>query len=122
MADHAEKHVQENRTSRHEYVRQLVDAYRTTPGTSGQVRRADCLLADQLYDQGVPLAAVENALVLATARRLLRPEGVPPLPPVRSLHYFRAVIDEVMLSDVGEDYYQYLRGKIAKFKHAKIER
>jgi hypothetical protein len=121
MADHAEKHVQENRTSRREYVRQLVDVYRTTPGTSGQVRRADRLLADQLYDQGVPLAAVENALVLATARRLLRPEGAPPLPPVRSLHYFRAVIDEVMLSDVGEDYYQYLRGKIAKFKHAKIE-
>ncbi len=93
----------------------------TTPGTSGQVRRADRLLAEQLYDQGVTLAAVENALVLATARRLLRPEGAPPLNPVRSLHYFRAIIDEVMQLDVSEDYYNYLRGKIAKFKHAKIE-
>jgi len=113
--------VQENRTSRHEYVRRLVDAYRTTPGTSGHVRRADRLLAEQLYDQGVPLTAVENALVLATARRLLRAEGSPPPNPVRSLHYFRAIIDEVMLQSVSEDYYHYLRGKIAKFKNAKIE-
>ena len=113
--------MQENRISRHEYVRRLVDAYRTTPGTSGQVRRADRLLAAQLYEQAVPLAAVENALVLATARRLLRPEGAPPLTPVRSLHYFRVVIDEVMLSEVSQDYYHYLRGKIAKFKNAKID-
>jgi hypothetical protein len=113
--------VQQNRISRHEYVRRLVDAYRTTPGTHGNVRRADRMLAEQLYDQDVPLTAAENALVLATARRLLRPEGAPPLNPVRSLHYFRAVIDEVMRSDVSEDYYHYLRGKIAKFKHAKIE-
>lgn len=113
--------MQENRTSRHDYVRQVVDAYRITPGTSRHVRHADRLLAEQLYDQGVPLTAVENALVLATARRLLRPEGVPPLTPVRSLHYFRAVIDEVMQLHVSEDYYHYLRGKIARFKHAKIE-
>jgi len=113
--------VQENRISRHEYARRLVEAYRTTPGTQGNVRRADRMLAEQLYDQGVPLTAAENALVLATARRLLRPEGAPPLNPVRSLHYFRAVIDEVMRSDVSEDYYHYLCQKIAKFKHEKIE-
>jgi len=112
--------VQENQISRHEYVRRLVDAYRTTPGTHGNVRRADRLLAEQLYDQGIPLTAAENALLLATARRLLRPEGAPPLNPVRSLHYFRAVIDEVMGLDVSQDYYHYLRGKIARFKKAQI--
>ena len=112
--------MQENRISRHEYVRRLVDAYRTTPGTHGNVRRADRLLAGQLYDQGVPLVAAENALVLAAARRLLRPEGAPPLNPVRSLHYFRVVIDEVMRMDVSEDYYDYLRGKIVRFKKTQI--
>lgn len=113
--------MQENQISRQEYVRRLLDAYRTTPGTAGHVRRADRLLAGQLYDQGVLLIAVENALVLAAARRLLRPEGAPALNPVRSLHYFRAVIDEVMLQPVSEDYYHYLRGKIAKFKKTEIE-
>jgi hypothetical protein len=113
--------VPESPINRVEYVRRLVDAYRTTPGTAGHVRRADRLLAGQLYDQGVPLTAIENALVLATARRLLRPEGATPLTPVRSLHYFRAVIDEVMLQSVSEDYYYYLRGKIAKFSNTNKE-
>jgi hypothetical protein len=112
--------MQDNRISRHEYVRRLVDAYRTMPGTHGKVRRADRLLAGQLYDQGIPLTAAENALVLAAARRLLRPEGAPLLNPVRSLHYFRAVIDEVMRLDVGEDYYHYVREKIERFKKAQI--
>ncbi len=111
----------ENPIRKHEYVRRLVDAYRATPGTAGHVRRTDRLLAGQLYDQGVPLATVENALVLAAARRLLRPEGSSPLTPVRSLHYFRPIIDEVILMPVNEDYYHYLRGKIAKIRCANNE-
>ncbi len=105
----------ETQISRQEYIRRLLDAYRTTPGTTGYARSADRHLAGTLYDQQVPLAAVENALVLATARRLLRPAEAPPLGLVRSLHYFRAVIDEVMGLSVGEDYFSYLRGKIEKF-------
>jgi hypothetical protein len=104
-----------NQIGRQEYVCRLLDAYRTTPGTSGYIRSADRQLAGAMYDRQVPLPAVENALVLATARRLLRPADAPPLGPVRSLHYFRAVIDEVMGLSVGEDYFCYLRGKIAKF-------
>ncbi len=105
----------ETQISRQEYIRRLLDAYRTTPGTSGYVRSADRHLAGALYDQQVPLSAVEHALVLAAARRLLRPSEAPPLGLVRSLHYFRAVIDEVMTLPVGEDYYCYLRGKIEKY-------
>jgi len=52
-----------------DYVRRLLDAYRTTPGTCGAVRRPDRLLAAQLHQRGVPLEAVENALTLAAARR-----------------------------------------------------
>jgi hypothetical protein len=107
-----------NQIGRQEYVRRLLDAYRTTPGTTGHIRSADRHLAGALYDQQVPLAAVEHALVLATARRLLRPAEAPPLGLVRSLHYFRAVIDEVMTLPVGEDYYCYLRGKIERHTKA----
>ena len=113
--------MQKNPISRQEYVRRLLQAYRTTPGTTGHVRRDDRRLAAQLYEQVVPLTAVENALVLATARRLLRPEDAPPLAPVRSLHYFRAVIDEVLNTTVSDEYFHYLRGKIAKIRNIKIE-
>jgi hypothetical protein len=60
-----------------EYVRQVLDAYRKTPGTMGTVRRADRLLAAQLYQRGLSLKVIENALVLAT-RRLIRPPDAPP--------------------------------------------
>lgn len=59
--------MEETRANQEEYVRQVLDAYRKTPGTIGNVRRPDRLLAAQLHQRGVPLANVENALVLAAA-------------------------------------------------------
>ena len=98
-----------------EYVRRLLEAYRTTPGTGGAVRRADRLLAAQLHERGVPVEIVENALTLAAARRLMRPEGSPPLGTVRSLAYFAPVIEEVLQTRAGPDYFRYLRSKIQRF-------
>jgi hypothetical protein len=99
---------------RSEYVRRVLEAYRTTPGTCGAVRRADRLLASQLHERGVPAEAVENALILAAARRFMRPAGAPPLSTVRSLAYFVPVIDEVLQAAVGPDYFLYLRGKLQR--------
>jgi hypothetical protein len=56
-----------------EYIRQVLEAYRKTPGTSGTVRRPDRVLAGQLYQRGVSVSVIENAFVLAAARRLMRP-------------------------------------------------
>jgi hypothetical protein len=95
-----------------DYIRQVLDAYRRTPGITGIVRHNDRLLAAVLYDRGVPLLAVENALVLAAARRLFRSPDAPTLQPVRSLHYLMPVIHEVLALHVGQDYYRYLQFKI----------
>jgi hypothetical protein len=104
--------VEPNRSSRDEYVRKVLDAYRQTPGTSGSVRRQDRLLAAHLHDRAVPLKTIENALILAAARRLLRPADAPPLAIVRSLAYFQPVIDEVQELKVGDDYFQHLRRRL----------
>jgi len=98
-----------------EYVRQVLEAYLRTPGTTGTIRRPDRLLAAQLFAHGVPIEAVENALVLAASRRLLRPAGLPPLGTVRSLAYFSPVIEEVLGLRLSPDYFQYLRQKIQRF-------
>ena len=97
-----------------EYVRQLLEAYRNTPGTMGTVRRADRLLAVQLYRRGLSLKLIENALVLAATRRLVRPADAPPLATIRSLAYFLPVIEEVLESNVSPDYFDYLRHKLAR--------
>ena len=99
---------------RQDYVHELLEAYRATPGTMGTVRRPDRQFAGQLYDRSVPLAVVLNALVLATARRLTRPHDAPPLPTVRSLAYFLNVIDEVLTLDAGDDYFHYLRESLKR--------
>jgi len=39
---------------------------------------------------------MENPLVLAATRRLIRPTDAPPLGPIRSLAYFLPVIEEVL--------------------------
>jgi hypothetical protein len=101
---------------REEYVRKVLEAYRNTPGTCGNLRRPDRMLAVQLYQRGVPLLAVENALVLAAVRRLIRPADAPPLTTVRSLAYFLPVIEEVLETEVGEAYFQYARQKLQRLR------
>ena len=103
----------ENRPSQEEYVRQVLEAYRQIPGTLGAVRRADRLLAAQLYQRGLSVKVIENALVLAATRRLIRSTDRPPLSAIRSLAYFLPVIEEVLESRVSPDYFQYLRHKLA---------
>jgi hypothetical protein len=97
-----------------EYIRQVLEAYRKTPGTMGTVRRADRMLAMQLYKRGVSASVIGNAFVLASARRLVRPVDAPPLGTIRSLAYFLPVIEEVLAMRVGPDYFQYIRRKLEK--------
>ena len=97
-----------------EYIRQVLEAYRKTPGTSGTVRRPDRVQAAQLYQRGVSLTVIENALVLGAMRRLVRPAEAPPLGPIRALAYFLPVIEEVLGLRVSPDYFRYLRHKLER--------
>ena len=102
-----------------DYVRRLLDAYRLTPGTCGAVRRPDRVLAAQLHQRGVSMEAVENALVLAAARRLIRPAGAAPLGTIRSLAYFSPVIEEVLQLHVSQEYFHHLRHKLQRAASAR---
>jgi hypothetical protein len=114
----AEVAVEDHQISLAEYVQKILGAYRQTPGTAGIIRRPDRVLAVQLYHRGVPLATVENALILAAVRRLIRPADAPPLNTIRSLAYFSPVIEEVLALRVGQDYFQHLRHKLQRFYNA----
>ena len=97
-----------------EYIRQVLEAYRKTQGTMGTVRRVDRTLAAQLYRRGVAVTVIENAFVLAAARRLIRPADAPPLGTIRSLAYFLPVIEEVLEMRVSPDYFQHVRRKLER--------
>jgi hypothetical protein len=97
-----------------DYIRQVLEAYRQTPGTMATVRRADRMVAAQLYQRGLSVKVIENALVLAATRRLIRPAHAPPLGAIRSLAYFLPVIEEVLELRVSPDYFDYLRHKLTR--------
>jgi hypothetical protein len=102
-----------------EYIRQVLEAYRKPPGTMGTVRRADRMLAAQLYQRGVAVTVIENALVLAAARRLMRPADAPPLGTIRSLAYFLPVTEEVLDMRVSPEYFQHVRRKLERVASAR---
>ncbi len=97
-----------------QYIHQVLEAYRKTPGTTGTVRRPDRVLAGQLYRSGVSVNVIENAFLLAATRRLIRPANAPPLGTIRSLAYFLPIIEEVRELRVSPDYFQYLRHKLQR--------
>jgi hypothetical protein len=100
--------------NRENYIKQVLDLYRCTPGTLGRIRREDRLLAADLHDRGVSLATLETAFVLAAARRCFRPSDARPLTPIRSIHYFMPVLEEILANPLDAAYITYLKLKIKR--------
>ncbi len=100
-------------TEEQAYVAELLALYRSAPQGSLRVRPADRDLARSLFRRNVPLDIVGAALLLATARRIHRPPTAPPLQPVRSLHYYLPVIEELLAAPPPPGYVTYLRSKVA---------
>jgi hypothetical protein len=104
------------------YVKRVLDLYRRTPGTSGRARPADRRLAATLCSRRIPIATVETALLLAVARRNLRPTGAPQLPRIATLHYFLPLIDELLAAPPDAAYLHYLRARLAAVAPALVSR
>ena len=95
-----------------EYIEAVLALFGDLPDTPRRVSASDQWLAHRFYADGVPLAVVETALVLGSLRRLVRPPDAPPLPPVRSLAYFRPVVEELRTHPAPGGYLDYLRLKL----------
>ena len=77
------------------YVSSVLTLYVDLPDTPLRATASDQWLARRLHDDAEPLCVLETALLLGSLRRLIRPADAPRLSPVRSLAYFRPVIDEL---------------------------
>lgn len=107
-------------SEREEYVSRVLKLYLGLAETPGRASRPDRRLAEELYEKQIELGEVEAAMILASARRLLRSADAPRLGPIRSLHYFLPVIEEVRRVPVSADYIEYLRGKLAAFEEGRL--
>ncbi len=99
------------------FLEAVLGTYSWLPGTPDRPGRQDRRLALDLCRRGVPLRTVRAALILATARRTIR--SGPPLPQVRTLHYFLPAIDEVLAHPLDPGYVDYLAAKLMPFASKK---
>ncbi len=98
------------------YVDKVLGWYLSFPDTPSRSSRYDRKLAIELCRRQVSLSVVESAFLLATTRRRLRDPKLPPLPPVRSLHYFLPLIEEILASPLPTGYPEYLREKLRRHR------
>lgn len=88
------------------YHRSILHCWYALPCTRGRPPRSDRAVLLQLYRGGIHLSLVLIAFRLASARRS------PDLPPVRSIAYFRHIIDELLEAD--PDYVAYLDARLPR--------
>ncbi len=94
--------------TKREYVADVLREYTSLPHTPDRPRPYDRRLAAELHSQHVPRNTISVAFVLAIVRRSIRPASEPPLDPIRSLAYFRPIIQQLLKQPLAESYIQYI--------------
>jgi hypothetical protein len=94
------------------YRQTLIDLYLRLPDTPRRLSRFDLCLVRQLWERQIPLTTAETAFLLASSRRAVRRPDAMPLGPIRSLHYFLPVIEELLNTPVPQSYLAYLRSTV----------
>ena len=102
----------QDHTREQSYVSIVLAIYTALPETPTRARTADRKLAQSWNQSGITLEVVESALLLGQLRRLARPPDYPKLTPIRSLHYFVPVIEEVLEKPLPEGYVEYMKSKL----------
>jgi hypothetical protein len=96
------------------YRQAVIALYLRLPETPRRLSRFDLRLLDQLWQRQIPLTLIETAFLLASVRRAARRPDAIPLGPIRSLHYFLPVVEELLHTPLshGNSYLAYLRTKV----------
>jgi len=100
--------------SRAEYVNRVIDLYLDAPDTADAPRETDWSIAAAMYDAGISIDVVELAFQVAFLRRYvvnLERDGYSPL--IRSLAYFRAVVNSLTPAERDSDYMAYIASSYA---------
>jgi hypothetical protein len=92
-------------THRPAYLAAALRLYLDSPGAPKEASRADWAVAQSLHQRATPLEALAHAIRLATLRRARLGE---PLEPVRSLAYYRRVLDLLTPAELGPGYVDYV--------------
>lgn len=104
-----------NLPNRKHYVAEVVRLYLSLPETPARAGVSDRQLAGLWFDRHIEPAILRQAFLLASIRRLGRSPEMPPLAPIRSLHYFMPVVEEILQSPLPPGYADHLERKLRTF-------
>jgi len=90
------------------YVRAVLAGYIAVKGAPSKPRPFDRTFALRLCRERVSIDLVLAAFSLAGVRRIHRPDSALPLSSIRSLAYFRPIIDELIAAPPPPGYILYL--------------
>ena len=98
--------------TQYKFVHEVLELYLTIPDTPNRFSAHDCHIAKVWFDQGVSILQIQQAMLLAQIRRGYRRSTDPPLNPIRSLHYFAPILQELQRQPMDEKYFSYLQLKL----------
>jgi hypothetical protein len=77
---------------------------------------ADEILARQWLEAPIPLERIEQAILLGCARKYAAWRNHHDSTPIRSLHYFEPVLEEVARLEISPDYWAYVRSRMRRME------
>ena len=98
------------------YIERVRQLFLSRACVQGTFSAADQKLAVELYQRHVPLERIERAYLLGCARKYVALLNHPSAALISSLHYFRALLREVVELKVSPDYWSYLSHKLDRLE------
>ena len=78
---------------------------------------ADRQLLRQWFEQAIPLAQVEQAILMGCGRKYVSWLNGQPGEPIGSLHYFTPILEEIAQLELSAEYCAFNRLQVEKLKH-----
>ncbi len=97
------------------YVESVRECFLALSCTKGKFGAADVATARDLQKRGIPLAVIEEAMLMGACRKYMSWFEGRALEPIQSLAYFKQLIAEVQESPFPPGYSGYLRKKVKQF-------
>ena len=100
------------------YIERVRQLFLSRACVQGTFSAADEKLAVELYQRHVPLERIERAYLLGCARKYVALLNHPRVALISSLHYFTALLSEVVELKVSPDYWSYLSHKVDRLEQS----
>lgn len=97
------------------YVQSVRECFLALGCGSGKFGAAEAASARDMQNRGIPLAVIEEAMLMGACRKYSSWFEGRALEPIRGMSYFEPLIAEIQEKPFPPGYYSYLRGKVRQF-------